>query len=484
MSMTDPLALFLERVAEHPDHPAVIEGESVTTYGELERRAQSVAAAVRKAAEAPRVAIHMPSGAAAFGAMFGTLMAGGVYAPVNVAAPESKRRQLIEVFGPDVILAGNGGVPNGAEQPLVLDIDDLPDAVFPGGPREGGAAYVIFTSGSTGVPKGVAVGRAALGHFVEWALTSIGAGPGDRWSQHPNIGFDLSVLDIYGALCSGATLVPLSASEARLTPALAIRRHALSIWNSVPSVVGLMMRARQLTRENLASLRMMTFCGEPLLPEHLLAIFDARPDLRVDNTYGPTEATVSCSQRILGSHDYHAACGASVAVGDPIPGMTFVLAGGRTPDEGELVIAGPQLAMGYWGDRESTARAFRPIDTPHGPMRGYWTGDWMVRDGGELFFRGRIDNQVKISGHRLELDEVCAALRHQGFDGAHCILAKGVLHAFLEGEPADDTLLAAALAEDLEAYAIPAHYHFMAVLPRTENGKIDGEALARRCVGE
>lgn len=477
----DPVRRFLAISEALPDRPAVVDRDRAWSYAETKALALRLAAAFRGFGDKPRVLIHLPAGAEAYAAMLGSLMAGGVYAPVNVAAPVAKRHRVMEQLDPDLVvgqgtqtaelLVGREEVP--VVDPEGLEAMPLDDPVADGSDP----AYVIFTSGSTGVPKGVVISRPALAHYLTWVGESMDPGPDDRWSQHPNIGFDLSVLDIYGALCFGATLYPLTPREARLTPAGAIRRHRLTVWDSVPSVLDLMIQARQMDSRHLASLRLMTFCGEPLLPEHLEAIFAARPDLAVHNTYGPTEATVSCTLRRLTADSWRTASGASIAVGDSIGDMTLHLVGGASLDEGEMVLAGPQLAEGYWDDPEATAAAFRPLETDTGSVRGYWTGDWAERRGGELFFKGRRDHQVKIRGHRIELDEVCAALRRCGFGQAHCAVIDGRMHAFLEGRGGDPRAIRDRLADQIEAYALPEHIHFRDRLPRSDNDKIDGRTL-------
>ena len=331
------------------------------------------------------------------------------------------------------------------------------------------------------------ISRAALGNYVAWALRAMAIDPADRWSQHPNIGFDLSILDIYGALCGGATLFPFGRNEARLMPASAIQRRSLTIWNSVPSVVDVMRRAGQLTHRNLSSLRLMTFCGEPLLPGHLDAIFDAHPEVIVHNTYGPTEATVSCTLIRLDRNNYKDACAATVAIGGPIDNMGLRLLRGDSPDEGEIVLTGPQLAEGYWDDPRATAAAFREIDGAGeggGPVRAYFTGDWAKRMQGNVYFANRIDFQVKISGFRVELDEVNTALRKLGYMSCACALVGGELHAFLDAEgPLQERALQQDLRGLLEPHAVPKHFHLVRTLPRNENDKIDVKALIASVAG-
>jgi D-alanine--poly(phosphoribitol) ligase subunit 1 len=469
--MRDVLDRFLSHSEQRPDHPAVVEDGRTVTYGQLAETARRMAAAMGETADAPRVLIHLPRGADAYAAMFATALAGGVYAPTNVEAPAHKQRLILERFDPHVVIssgAAHAELLGGNPGPPLVDVAALPETGMKDRAQPNPLAYVIFTSGSTGQPKGVAIPRAALAHYAAWALRAMAVTPSDRWSQHPNIAFDLSVLDIYGALCGGATLFPLVGAKDRLMPATAIARHRLTIFNVVPSIVGLMMQAGQVTAKNLSTLRLMTFCGEPLLPGHLEAIFAARPDLLVHNTYGPTEATVSCTLLPLTADNYREACRATVAIGEAIEGMDLRLEGGDNPHEGELVLSGPQLATGYWNDPEATGKAFRGAT--------YHTGDWAERVDGHLYFQNRLDSQVKIHGHRLQLEEVEAAIRQCGIVTARVLLIEGALHGFLEGE-ADVERLRTCLGTFLENHAIPTAFHLLPSLPRNANGKIDAKAL-------
>jgi D-alanine--poly(phosphoribitol) ligase subunit 1 len=199
----------------------------------------------------------LPQGAWAYAAMFGTMMAGGVYAPINLDHPPERRRHVLSRFEPDAMIAmTESELPDHDRSNDCLDIpiETLGlDALWQPAPA-GDLAYVMFTSGSTGEPKGVMISRSALAHYVDWAHREMAVTSEDRWSQHPNIAFDLSVLDIFGALCAGASLYPLTQRKERLFPASAIREHRLSIWNSVPSVVDLMRRTGQLDADHLGSL--------------------------------------------------------------------------------------------------------------------------------------------------------------------------------------------------------------------------------------
>jgi D-alanine--poly(phosphoribitol) ligase subunit 1 len=228
--------------------------------------------------------------------------------------------------------------------------------------------------------------------------------------------------------------------------------------------------------------RLFLFSGEPLLREHLDAVFRACPRARVVNAYGPTEATVETTALWMTAGDYEAACGASVAIGDAIPAMGIHLVGGANADEGEIAITGPQLALGYWQEPEQTARAFRTVTVAGEPVRAYFTGDWAERRGQHLFFRERIDFQVKIRGFRLELDEVGAAIRECGWP-VECVFkwhdAVAAVVEQRDDKHFDETELRASLRFKLESHAVPAVIRLIPRMPRNENDKLDRAAVIR-----
>lgn len=278
--IADAIDLFLSRASATPRHPAIAASDEIVSYELLEDRARRIAQKVTEY-DAPKVLIALPQGTDAYAAMLGTGLGGGYYAPVNEAAPREKLALIARSYEPDLII-GSGvsaaAIRTEAPQAEVIDVGEI-CAMPPlaGRGRRHKLAYVIYTSGSTGVPKGVAVPRSALDHYVASLATTLDIKTADKVSQHPNIAFDLSVMDIYGALCYGATLCPIAGQGDRLMPARAVAREKVTVWISVPSVISLMMRAGHVSVDNLSSVRLFVFCGEPLLKEHLDAIFFGLP---------------------------------------------------------------------------------------------------------------------------------------------------------------------------------------------------------------
>jgi len=484
----DVLDRFLDTAKRLPNHISISDGDVQVTYGQLAERVGRMACDIG-VNEHPKVLIYLSQCCDSYGAMFATLMAGGYYAPVNIEAPLARQRLVIDQFCPDVVVTSSRALEKGGltDQSFgsahVVDVDDLGHGTMaePRPPHE--LAYVMFTSGSTGVPKGVMVGRQGLGHYIDWAIEAMAVTPQDKWSQFPPISFDLSVLDIYGALCAGATLYPFVQQIDRMMPALGIQKFGLTIWNSVPSVVGMMAQAKQLTAANLKTLRLATFCGEPLFSQHVEGLFGANPDLQVHNTYGPTEATVSFTLIPLTQGSFRNHCTATVALGAPITGMDLHLVGGADENEGEIVITGPQVAKGYWGKPDLSKKVFRSLTVSGQDHIAYYTGDWAVRKNGDLYFMSRIDSQVKIHGFRVELEDVNAAVRNIVACDVSSVVVENDLHCFIENVEStsfDPISVVDSLRKHLENYAIPKFFHQVDSLPRNVNDKIDLKALEDR----
>lgn len=483
-AIDDALTQVWTQIESGSGHVAVHDATGQHTYGDFAVLMEKIAAAVTETAEHPKVFIYAPQGVGAYASMFATHHAGGYYATANLEWPLARQQQVYDLFQPHVVIFDSSAFPlphSMSNAPKTVDLADLPSARLTSPRPAHDLAYVMYTSGSTGTPKGVMIPRTALANYTDWAIREMAVTRDDRWSQHPNIAFDLSVLDIYGALCGGASLHPLIARTERMFPARFIRDRKLTIWDSVPSVIDVMRAADEINPEHFASLRLITFCGEPLLREHVQAIFNAKPDIAVHNTYGPTEATVSCTLLRLHKDTYGSASRTSMAFGEPIQNMGLHLVDGPTPDEGEIVISGPQLARGYWQQPAQTAKAFVEMNIDGTMTPVYRTGDWGIREGGHNYFAIRIDRQIKIRGHRVELNEIDNAAREAGVRSACTVFVENALHCFVETEGiADFDAIRESMGQKLPPYAMPSSFRQLDSLPRNANEKIDANALIER----
>ena len=350
-------------------------------------------------------------------------------------------------------------------------------------------AYLLFTSGSTGEPKGVMVAHRNVRHFVDFMTARYEVSRSDRFSQTFDLTFDLSVFDMFVAWERGATLCAPSPKQL-IRPDRYISEARLTVWFSVPSLGIYMERLGMLKPNRFPTLRLSLFCGEPLPVEIADEWGSAAPSGALENLYGPTELTIACT--LFGLNDGEARDDwdrGIVPIGYPYPAMEALVVGHdlRPVPEGtpgELLMAGPQVTLGYWRDERRTAAAF--VVPPGETRRFYRTGDRVrVRPGGgPLFYLGRLDHQIKVRGFRVELGEVEAALRDaSGLRGAVAVGwpqnpsgASGI-EAFLEGEEPDVARVLATLRARLPDYMVPRRIHSMARLPMNSNGKYDRPAL-------
>ncbi len=471
---------FYKIAKKYPEKVAVQGNNKSYTYSQLAALSKKIAHKIRKTEGEHRVLILLERGAYAYSAMFGSLISGGYYSTCNIDTPVSKQKKILEIYKPSVIVSTKELYKKlvnrtNIKVPLI-NIEDLSKEPSDIKIKDHKYAYVCFTSGSTGNPKGVIISRKALSSYINWAILKMELKPSDRWSQHPNISFDLSVLDIYGALCSGGTLYPLTSALDRMMPAQAVKKYKLTIWNSVPSVINMMIKANQIKSSLLKSLRLASFCGEPLFKEHIENIFKACPAITVHNTYGPTESTVSMTLlRIKKGDNINKICNGSISIGKAITHTGLRLIGGKNKNEGEIVITGRQLAEGYWRLPKETKKSFRKININGKNVKAYFTGDWAIKEKEHIFFKKRIDRQSKIKGFRIELEAIDNEIRK--FTKCLCFssVENNKLYSFIEStkDKIDIDNLILNLKEVLDDYCIPSHFIFMKIFPRNQSDKID-----------
>ncbi|MEU5305615.1 amino acid adenylation domain-containing protein [Streptomyces noursei] len=411
---------ILAQVARTPDRPAVIAPHTTLSYGELAGRATAVAQALRSAGCVPgsRVAVVMDKGTEQIIAVLGTLLAGAVYLPIDIVQPPLRRAGMLHDAGAQHILTQSWVSADWPPGSTVLAVDAL-DAVPAAAPdpAEGNpdaAAYVMYTSGSTGRPKGVVITHRAALNTIADIGRRYGIGDDDRVLGLANLGFDLSVWDIFGPLSVGGALV-LPDPERRTDPshwAQLAAEHRVTVWNSVPALM--QMLATYLASEpdlDLPALRLALLSGDwvpPALPGEITGRLSG---LRVIALGGATEAAI---------WSIHHPCDASdsgrrsIPYGTPLANQGFRVLDTALRDcpvwaAGELYITGDGLAKGYLGDPRTTAHRFRTH--PRDGQRLYRTGDFgRYLPGGEIEFLGREDSQVKVRGHRIELGEIEASL--------------------------------------------------------------------------
>ncbi|WP_020519530.1 non-ribosomal peptide synthetase [Catelliglobosispora koreensis] len=458
---------FFERARMRPERTAVLwDKDGSWTYGELAGRAQALAddLIARGMKPGDAVAVTVPKGPGQVLAVLGVLRAGGTYVPIGIDQPAARRERI-------TARANAAFTITEADLPAVAV--PLRDEPLPGDPNA--PAYLLFTSGSTGEPKGVMVPHTAALNTLDDLIERFHIGPSDRVLGVSALDFDLSVFDIFAMLSAGGALVTVS-EETRRDPEAwvdLVLRHDITIWQSVPAVLDLVLTA---AGERVLPLRLALLGGDwvalnlaPRFPGQLVALG------------GTTETAIHSTVQLvpvpLPEH------WRSVPYGVPLHNqlMRVVDAHGRDcPDwvAGELWIGGHSVALGYTGDPDRTAAQF----VTHQGQRWYRTGDearyW---PDGTVEFLGRRDFQLKIRGHRIEPGEIEVALESDPLVKRAVVLAIGEggnrqLAAAVTGSP-DPAALRDLLVDRVPAYMIPGVIAVLDEFPLSANGKIDRRRL-------
>jgi amino acid adenylation domain-containing protein len=483
--------LFDAAVQKAPQAVAIETDGHKMSYSGVDGLATSLADHMRLAGVGPEVpvAVCLPRGRQQVIAALAAWKAGGVYSPMDPAAPDDRISFQLRNLNPGVILCRAAESDRFALAGRILTIDDIETPVFNGTVREEksrtvledealSGAYIIHTSGSTGRPKGVVVSHSGMENLVRSQIERLEAGPGARVLQFASPAFDASVFEIALALFSGATLVQAPENELLLGTGLVEFLKGAAVTHAVLTPSLLM----ALPDADLPALRVLVVAGEACSQEVGRRWGRGR---RVFNAYGPTEATIWSTVSEV-------APGQAVTIGRPIHGVRAHIAdlhGQMVPPEvvGDLVLGGPSIARGYLNSPVLTAERFIPDDQGDSPgARLYRTGDLACyTEGGEIDFCGRADRQIKLRGYRIEIEEIESVLReHTAVVAAAVVLVPEgnskilAAYAVLRSDAEVDAIeLKAWLAKRLPEYSVPAHIFITSQLPLTHTGKLDRERL-------
>ncbi|MGC5031214.1 amino acid adenylation domain-containing protein [Micromonospora sp. DT229] len=498
-----------------PDATAVTDGRRTVTYRELDQAADRVAALLLAHGVRPgeHVGLLTAPGASSIIGVVGILRAAAAWVPLDAAHPPARldgqlRRARVRVVlhdddcattaarldGTAVRLDGAMTRLDGTAVPLDRPAVRL-GADGPGAPTVGpdDTAYVIFTSGSTGRPKGVPITHRSMSNYLDWAIDTFGYHAGDRLAQTSSICFDASVRQILAPLLVGATVVTFARSELRDPQVLLSRleRDRLTVWSSVPTLWERLLRAaedrttREGVRPDLSALRWVHVGGEELSPVPVRRWFNLFGDgCRITNLYGPTEATINTTWHVIDNRPDEAV--RRLPIGRPVGGARIRVVdpdGNPCPPgtAGELLIGGVGVTAGYLDEPALTVAVFTRLDGE----RYYRSGDRVrATADGTLEFLGRLDDQVKIHGYRLEPGEIEAVLRTHPAVTAATVLHQAEphprLHAFVAPGPGTGPTAAQLreyLAARLPEPLVPARIHLLDTLPLTSSGKVDRDRL-------
>jgi D-alanine--poly(phosphoribitol) ligase subunit 1 len=524
--------LFSRSVLSHPTRAALVVHGRPWSYIELDSQCRQIEAALQAAGVAgKRAKVGLLYGRSTFtyAAIIAIMRSRNVYVPLNPKLPAERLLRIIEDAQIEVMILDATDeipgavvtalrradslklvIPQGAhgESLMSTPLEAHEHVVFQVGEYDseengGGTtsradavtpadvAYIIYTSGSTGVPKGVTITHHSACSCIEKSYRSFETTAGDRFTQFSALSFDVSILDLFLCWKSGAALCVPEEWEV-LAPLKFAISQGITVWSSVPSLANIMLKLGLLRSNALQGVRLALFCGEALPGELAHAFLTAAPGCRVFNLYGPTECTIFATY-----HEYDLQRDRSygtVPIGSPLSGLRCMLVDeGRvvngTEAAGELWISGDQLALGYWNNPTATQAAF--VRFPASDATAdlwYRTGDLASRDGeGGLEFRGRLDRQVKLRGHRIELQEIESALR----DVIGCTLVAVVpmrdpggicneIVAYCDSMKADEAAIKASCLDKIPRYMVPDRIMKLDVFPFSDHGKVDYRELTRR----
>ena len=511
---------FLKNVETGPNNPAFWADGRVWTYCELQQEIGAIREILAEIPGLDPVGVIADRSAASYLAILACVAGGRPFVPLQPRYPPERAHAIWRQAGGSVMMCGIAGCP-AARAILALRDDPVeivwldrtadPPPELSSGKRqvhviglpcdglivardihvEERLAYILFTSGSTGVPKGVAVNHASVMSYVDVILRTYNPGPADRFSQVFDQTFDLCMHDLFVSLSSGGCLHVVPTREQHV-PGRFAREHGLTFWLSTPSTAAMMARVGGVEPDSYPDLRVSLFCGEALPVDLARRWLRAAPNSQVENLYGPTEATIAITRHPISSTCLDDSA-AIVPIGRPFEGQEAAIldACGHAAwpmggEEGELIVSGSQLAVGYWKDEIQTKHAF-PSSLPGDPLgrRWYRTGDLVRYDASVGYsFLGRLDDQVKIRGHRVSLTEVDLAMR--GVSGATLVASfawpsgtsglDGII-VFLCGSQLDEKMVRERCASVLPPYMIPRRILFLEEMPINASGKIDRSAL-------
>lgn len=486
--------IFASSARDHATSVCMVSGGLRLTYADVDARALSIARGLRRKGAGPGkvVGLWMARGTELLIAQIAIAKTGAAWLPFDSDAPAERVAECLRDCAAHLLLTDEGHAAKAAgvmpcetvlPQPLVDPDDNSAVDARALGCTPDHPAYMIYTSGSTGKPKGIVITGRNICHYLRAANEVYGLTASDVVFQGASVAFDLSMEEIWVPYLVGARLfvaTPETMGEADKLPEV-MEQAGVTVLDTVPTLLSMLPR-------DIASLRVIILGGEACPPA--IAARWCKPGRRIFNSYGPTEATVVATVAEV-------RVGEPVTIGQPIPNYTCYVASEALDllapgQEGELLIGGPGVAMGYLGRPDLTAEKF--IDNPFaggGEDRVlYRSGDAVALDDkGDILFRGRIDDQIKIRGFRVELGEIEARLADlEGIAQAAVVMRNDdgmdQLVAFLVPEGGNSAglepkVLRAKLRDTLPSYMVPARYEAMGELPRLPSGKVNRNELKK-----
>ncbi|MGG1245361.1 amino acid adenylation domain-containing protein [Bacillus cabrialesii] len=490
------VSLFEKKAGEYPEQLAVVCGDSQLTYRELNEKAERTAAMLIKqgVSTGDIVGLMLDRSPDMVIGVLSILKAGGAYLPIDPEYPQERISFMLNDSGAEILLTERGQNKPADYSGHILYIEESENDSIPADLKiqetlADQPAYVIYTSGTTGQPKGVIVEHRNVISLLKHQNLPFEFGREDVWTFFHSYCFDFSVWEMFGALLNGSTLVVVSKETARDPQAfrLLLKKERVTVLNQTPTAFYSLMHEDQNHSDRL-NIRYVIFGGEALQPGMLQSWNDKYPYTDLINMYGITETTVHVTFKKLSAADI---AKNRSNIGRPLSTLQAYVMDAHMNLQpigvpGELYIGGEGVARGYLNRVELTADRFVP--NPYLPGdRLYRTGDLAKRlSNGELEYLGRIDDQVKVRGHRIELGEIQAALLQHPIMKEAAVITRPdeqgqtAVYAYIvtkDQQAVNTSDIRASLKTMLPDFMLPARLMQINSIPLTVNGKLDQKAL-------
>lgn len=449
------------------------------TYRQFAERISAIRGVIRSAAlDEPIWALHLHDDLNTYASIFALWMEGKAYVPLHPSWPKERLDSIVEQIGCHNHLDSCDAF---YTEDMLDDWKDVSDDAL---------AYILFTSGSTGTPKGVCISRKNIATFMDsfWK-TGITITPEDRCMQVFDLTFDVSVQSYLVALTRGACVYTVPYGQVKyLYAASLIQEHKITFGAMAPSMLTYL--RPYFDEFDATSMRQCILTAEACPVDLMEAWYKCAPNVEIYDFYGPTEATIYCTYYKLTRGGKNLSLNGIISIGKPMANVQAIIIdedGNVIPEKsgathkGELCVAGDQVTPGYWKNEEKNASSFFIRDG----VRYYHTGDLTYWDeSGNIMYSGRIDQQAKIQGFRVELGEIEFHAR-EFYNKDRRVMAIAFQNAqnlteialFIESQQEDTKALVAYLRTKMPAYMIPTKYIFMPSFPLNKSEKVDRNAL-------
>lgn len=502
-SINHPVAFLRAQVENRPTAKAVVCQSESLTFEALDTQSNQLANLFRKSGLLPgeAIGIFLKKNIRTIISMIAAWKAGLSYIPIDPEAPITRIRHMVKCCGirfaiidkeyaeslreiTETMTCVHAEAGTDSKWPILFDqetdfeVEPVPEPAI---------AYTIFTSGTTGMPKGVTISHQNLCHFIQWCLEELDLSNDSRVLNIADFSFDQSVMDIAFMLGVGAELHLYAEHKDPITISGYIRKNRITVLSTVPTIFGLFFDERFGLKSDAFSTLEKAFIGGAACPVPYVQKFhQLMPQAEVYNMYGPTEVTVYCLFHRFSKEELTNGV-KSVQLGIPLPNHDLLLIdekGEPSESRGELVVFGPQVMLGYWGNDEKSDVAFYQFQ---GRNPGYRTGDIIEIKEGKHYFVGRQNETIKSGGYRIDLGEIEAALIGEKEVNQVAVVAQpdplleNTIHTFIvknQGADLDEQRVRDICDQSIPAYMQPHQIYFPDAMPLNSSGKIDKRQLA------